>query len=61
MVKIADWIADIEKMTSQFALPPDKVERTALFKKARAWASMSEELKSIRAEVNKLCERFPLE
>ncbi len=60
MVKIADWIADIEKLTSQFALPPDKIERTALFKKARAWASLSEELRSIRNEVNQLCKRFPV-
>jgi glycine hydroxymethyltransferase len=61
MVQIADWIADIENLTKQFALPPEKSERTALFKKARAWAQMSDELKAIRADVKRLCDRFPLE
>lgn len=60
MVKIADWIAEIEKMARQFELPKDKTEKVALFKKARAWAQMSGELKSIRQDVGRLCRRFPM-
>lgn len=60
MIQLAKWIAEIERMTRQFAMPSDKVERRAVIKAAKEWAKSEPRLKEIRQEVNALCAQFPM-
>lgn len=60
MVQLATWIAEIEKMTRQFAMPTEKAERRAVIKAAKEWAKNEPRLKEIRKEVNALCAQFPM-
>ncbi len=60
MIQIADWIADIEKISRKFVLPQGKEERHRLLQEAQVWAENSQELKTIRQEVKKLCTQFPV-
>lgn len=60
MVQIADWIAEIEKLTRQFALPVDKADkdgRRAVIKAAKQWAREDSRLQEIRQEVIQFCEK----
>lgn len=60
MVQIADWIAEIEKMTRRFDLPSEKEQRRMVLQAAREWADESKDLKNIRKAVGELCRQFPM-
>lgn len=60
MIKIADWIAEIESLAKKFALPEEKEERSHLLKDMRAWANSDKRLAEIRQGVSQLCAKFPV-
>jgi len=57
---IARWIAEVMTDVKDFQFPEDKEERKVALKKFRNYIGSSKKLKQIRADVKKLCRRFPL-
>jgi len=57
---VAAWMKRVSDEISDFEYAPTKEERIAMKKKFKEFIKKSEELKTIRAEVNELCARFPI-
>ncbi|MDQ3008117.1 MAG: serine hydroxymethyltransferase [bacterium] len=60
MKQIATWIKRVIDVVVGQQLPTDKVERRQFLKKFKQEAAFNSELLSIREEVKKMAERFPL-
>jgi glycine hydroxymethyltransferase len=63
MEQVAKWIAEVERLTRQFALgeKSSKEERRSVIAQAKTWAESAPELKAIRQQVEDLCRQFPVE
>jgi glycine hydroxymethyltransferase len=60
MKQIANWIADVVEEVKSSELPKEKENRKEFMKNFKAEALKNKKLLTIRAEVKKLCQKFPI-
>jgi len=60
MEKVANWIKQVSNIIKDFKFEEEKEQRIITLKKFRSFINENEDIKKIRQEIKKLCEKFPI-